>query len=222
MATAKDIAKNVRLIYEKSAAGKVTNPRDWEAGIEELVQQAVDRVVIMSPDFEFAIGEKTHTVTSSESNPIKLTGNNSDCRDVHTILWGSTKKLLYRYTVYEKDYSLSDTTVSGTPSGWMRNGVKTGFPQIEFIGSLATGDVFTYRYLRKNITIEEWPTEWLFVIEDEILDRLNPAIFGLRALGSRKLMIDHYKTPQKGGVRSLAATEIIDGNVYTNTKRNRG
>lgn len=193
-----------------------------EQRIKRQIDPAILKAVTASTEFTFAIGLVTHTFTNTNSL-VELTGKSSDARDVYTITWGSTKKLLRKYDEYEKDVSFSGTSITGTPFGWMRRENKgTDFPQVEILGAVASGDTINYRYLRNQIGIGDWPVSWGFVLVDQVLKRLNRPMFTTTAKESLNRMIDFYEAPKRGGHVALIDGVSGSANYKTNTVRNVG
>ena len=183
------------------------------------LQRVVDKAVTASTEFHFATARHTHTFTDAV-NVLDLEGANADIRDVYTIMWGSSLRLLRKYDQYEKDLSFSELSVTGFPRGWVRREKNdTGFPQVELIGEVASGDVMTYRYLRSGVTFADWPTDWTFVLRDGLLMNQFRNQFRAQYNNSLQQMIDFYEAPSRGGHMALPSPEIINANVIRNSQR---
>ena len=186
------------------------------------LQRVVDKAVTASTEFHFATATYTHTFTDSV-NVLDLKTANGDIRDVYTIMWGSTLKMLRKYDQYEKDLSFAGLSVTGVPKGWVRRESNdSGYPRVEIIGEVSSGDVMTYRYLRSGISFADWPSDWLFVLRDGMLMNQFRNQFRAQYNNSLQQMIDFYEAPSRGGHMALPSPEIINANVIRNSQRYTG
>ena len=186
---------------------------------KRLIQSTVDKAVTASTDFRFATGRKTHTFTDTTA-VLELKGANSDSRDIYTILWGGTGKFLPKYGDFAKDVSFSGSSITGTPFGWLRreNG-NSGYPNIEILGAVKSGDTMTYKYLKSGITFADWPTDFAYVIRDGVLAAANRPLFRTQYNNSLQQIRDFFESPTLGGSVALPDGVIGSNNYDTNTKR---
>lgn len=220
--TEKQIAESAFRLWKLRDIGGDKN--NVTALLEDMVQATVDKIVARSTEFTFAIDTGTKSFTTGDSNMVELFGNNSDARVIYTVLWGSKNRLLRKYGEFETDASFSGTTITGDQFGWVNRGNgANGYPKIEILGdAVATGDSITYRYLRNDITIQEFPTQWEFVVRDVLLSDARPTAFAFLGRKSLQQMLDFYETPRKGGEVSLPDENIANENLRRFTELNVG
>ena len=200
----------------------IGNKQNFREIARRQIDAAIAKAVTASTEFVFATNRVTHTFTNT-TVLVELRGKASDARDVYTILWGSSSKLLYKYDDYEKDVSFSGSSITGTPRGWVRReNAGTGFPQVEILGAVKSGDTMQYKYLKNQITLADWPIAWDFVLVDQVLKRLNRPMFTTTAKESLNRMIDFYEAPKRGGHVALIDGVSGSANYKTNTVRNVG
>jgi len=216
---AKDVAKLAYNLWD--ARGLKGNKDQMLKLLESSVQLAVDKVAAMSTEFTFAIDNDIIPFTTGDSNTVEVFGKNSNARAVYTVLWGSAdgttavNRLLRKYSEYEKDFTFSNSIISGQPVGWVDRGTgASGFPSVEILGgAVVTGDSITVRFFRNDIVMSEWPPQFEYVIRDKILGDADRNTFGFLSTDSVRSMIDFYTTPRKGGEQSLPDSNIIHDNL---------
>jgi len=190
--------------------------------LERSLQSVVDKAVTASTEFHFATARYTHTFTDSVPT-LDLKAANGDVRDVYTVMWGSTLRVLRKYDQYEKDLSFGGESIAGTPRGWVRREKNdTGYPRIEVLGTVGEDDVMTYTYLRSGVTFADWPIDWMFVLRDGMLMQQFRNQFRAQYNNSLQQMIDFYEAPTRGGHMALPSPEIINANVIRNSQRYTG
>lgn len=195
----------------------------WEAtnaSKKKAAGSAVDMAmaqILVAHDFPFTMDEATATGVGNQ-NTYTLRGNNSDCREVIRIRWGSTSTLLTQYTKKEY-YELTSgrSTVPSTVNLWYLVGVDNGFPEISVDGTPAEdGDTITYEYRLSQMNIERFPKIWAWVVvamaEAELFGTsgmastekhfrtANPVLFTQKGKDALTKMIDDYS--RKGGQES--------------------
>lgn len=171
----------------------------------KLMSEIAANRIAAAYDFDFVMDEAEETAVV-DTQTYTLKGNSSDCRDVINVRYGDNSLLLNKWTSTEVDDFLSNTTTrSGSttstvsPTYFFVSGIENGFPRITIGGTIAAGQTIKYRYRRKNITIHEFPDEFLDVLQEETLSGIFPGDFGLRGAAERSLgqMIDDYN--KRGG-----------------------
>lgn len=200
------------------ASAKMEGEKDeMRDRFKELVDLSIDKATIKSDGrFTFATDIKSYTFTST-GNKITVYGNNDDCRDVYTILWGSKEIVLRPYTEYERDISFSGATPTGAV-GWTRRPTPDDeFPIIEFIGTVASGDTCKFRYIRKGLTLSDWPEPWHWVLMYQVLGMASSRFEG-KAQQSLSEMIDFFKSPQRGSTQALPDPTTRYANVRASAK----
>lgn len=190
---------------------------DVKSHLKALIDPAIARATIASDGrFTFATDIQSKTFTDT-NNLVTVYGNNDDCRDVYAVLWGTGENVLRPYTEYERDISFSGTSPTGVV-GWVRRPTPDGdAPIIEIIGTVAVGDTCKFRYVRKNLTINDWPDPWGYVLISQVLAMANNR-FGFNAKNDLSQMIDFYKSPQRGSTQALPDPTTRAYNVAASQK----
>lgn len=184
-----------------------------------VLQPSVDRASSASDRFWFAIGEKTYTVTSSDTNTIILKGDNNNARDIYQIKQGSN--LLYLYPEREFEVLAQTdtplTTTSAALKGWIRRPDRDGFPTVQIFPTASSGTELTYRYLMNDVTLEKFPSQFHNVITFGILTTLRSDLFRFDYKQRIDEMEQHYKSNRKGGYDPLPPMHIARQLARMNT-----
>ena len=195
----------------------------WEGEVaskKKAVGGAVDMAmaqILLAYDFPFTMDEATETGVADQAT-YTLKGNNSDCREVIRIRWGSTSTLLTQYTTKEY-YQLTSgrSSVPSTVNLWYVAGVDNGFPEISVDGTPAEdGDTIKYEYRRSQMKVASFPEVWAWVVvamaEAELFGTsgmastekhfrtADPVLFRRKGKDALSDMIDDYS--RKGGQES--------------------
>lgn len=183
-----------------------------------VMQSAIDRASSASDRFWFAIGEKTYTVVSGDTNTIVLKGDNN-ARDIYQIKQGNT--FLFQYEEMEFEVlAQTDTpldTTSAALKGWIRRPDRDGFPTVQIFPTPAVATELTYRYLMDDITIEKFPSQFHDVIVFGILTALRSDLFRFDYMNRIHDMKQRYKSNRKGGYDPLPPTHIARQLARMNT-----
>ena len=161
--------------------------------IQQLVPVALDEVVV-SYDWDFATDVADESTVADQAE-YTLKGNDTDCRDIINLRYGTTSDgfvLLDKMRPVDVDAFVSGRTVSGV-GAWAPFGrASGGFPKVKILTAPSgSTNVLRYRYRRNDVTINEFPENFKFVLIAAVVKRLIPAF---DAVYQRDLetMIDHY------------------------------
>lgn len=195
----------------------------WEASKatkKKAASNAVDMAmaqILVAHDFPFTMDEATEAGVGDQAT-YTLKGNNSDCREVIRIRWGSLSTLLTQLTKKEY-YQLTSgrSTVPSSVNVWYLKGVNNGFPEIVVDGTPAEdGDTITYEYRLSQMKVASFPELWAWVVvamaEAELFGTAgmasterhfrtaDPVLFRRKGKDALSNMIDDYS--RKGGQES--------------------
>lgn len=163
-------------------AGGETPPRyrgtknTWLKRFGKVAVPTIGRMARKAP-FDFAIGTHSYTITGTENNLLKLTGKSSDAADVISVRYGEEEKWLDSWTRIR--YQRQRDSSSSAVFAWYKPGIAglTGGPYISLIYAGSTGTVVKYDYLKKNITVAEWPEQYIDALIFGVLLRFDPPRF---------------------------------------------
>ena len=208
----------------------VANPElDKAKFITASVSGAIDRICQTAPDiFDFCQGRDTKTVVASTSD-YNLTGSDDDCAEVLSIRYGT--ELLLLEHLRQADYERKKTAGYwfGSPSAWMDAGRKNQAPMITMIGTPEEDSSFEYRYRRNNLTIEEFPNDWYWVLVKVTLaelvamfkdknGRVIQSNMPSEAAGAIMFMVSNYRRYPENKNWQMPADPVT---ANRNNKRNR-
>lgn len=188
-----------------------------DAIVNSVLDDVVDDIVMSNP-WDFAVDVATLTVTAGTA-AYTLDGNDSDCRDIVDLRYGSTNKKLREYDFSELDRRLSDVNTSSLTSvyGFVQYGRSTDdFPKITIYNTPTESTTGQYRYHKKGVGIAALPGYFAACVTCGVLKLFDP---GYEAKYEHELnkLIDRH-TP--GGDEYAQIPR--DPQFETNNKRRTG
>lgn len=186
--------------------------------IQQLVPVALDEVVV-SYDWDFATDVADEDTVADQAE-YTLRGNDTDCRDIINLRYGTTSDgfvLLDKKRPVDMDDFISNRTLTGV-GWWIPFGrASGGFPKVKvFNAPSGSTNVLRYRYRKNNVSVNQFPENFKFVLIGAIVKRLIPA-FDVVYQGDLKTMIDHYS--MAGGEDMPAPLDPVQ--VARNNERSR-
>ena len=161
--------------------------------IQQLVPVALDEVVV-SYDWDFATDVADDSTVANQAE-YTLKGNGENCRDIINLRYGTTSDgfvLLDKKRPVDMDDFVSGRTLTGV-GWWIPFGrSSSGFPKVKvFNAPSGSTNVLRYRYRRKDVSINEFPDNFKFVLIAAVVKRLIPA-FEIVFRRDLETMIDRY------------------------------
>jgi len=157
--------------------------RDEVEGIvRDLIPAIIDQIVTpFDWDFTFDVATVSSVASTSEYT---LRGNNDDCRDLINVRYGSGRGVVIeRLETLETDRREGedeDTTTTGNVYGYTVFGRSSdGFPIIQLFDTPTEADTITYRYRKSNLTLDNIPGEFGFVVRDYLRAEFRPEWSGV-------------------------------------------
>lgn len=215
--TLTDLVSN--LLRKPVVIGKKLMPESEKKDLlKEEAKKAVDRLNALY-DFPFNRGEATFT-TSGSVVDYTLKGLNSDCREVKFMNFGANKTPIEKMREADYNRKYANTVTPTTIAGWYPAGEAEGFPAITLIGTIGDGTEITYVYRKKNMGVEQWPEEWLYVLDDMTLSMAFPTETTLEAKSKRSLkeMVEKYERPAGEESPIIQSSEWTKRNIERNRK----
>lgn len=130
-------------------------------------------------DFAMDTADKT-TVADQEEYECK--GNTNDCRQVYNVRYstdGVDWELLTKKRPEDMDSYITDYGSPSDVSYWVPTDRSSKFPTIRIVDAPENADeTLRYRYWRNNITFDQWPADFLFVLYDGVLSKFNRNLRG--------------------------------------------
>lgn len=155
----------------------------------------VVREVATRYDWSFVLETHDHSGgTIASQADYTLLGRNDNARDIINIRYGDTLILLDERTPERQDeWQTQRSALSGVWI-WIPDGRDGKSPKIKLYGTPSTaGETIRYRYRRDNVTLQEWPVDFEFVIISGIASKLFPNRRGIFEDDIR-IMIDRYES----------------------------
>jgi hypothetical protein len=164
--------------------------------IKAKLPRAINRVVLQHP-FDFAVDITNVNGGSVDGqSDYSCPGKDDDAMQILSVRYGDDLDKLSKMSL--SDFEDEETWLASSGSSvniyaWAPLPTDDGTPKIRLLETPdADGDVIKYRYHRKNLTIEEFPEEWLYVVESALLACMEmPNTFD----ADIREMLDHFDTP---------------------------
>jgi len=169
-------------------------------------------------EWDFATAEHIHSGgTAANQAEYTLSGASNDARDILGIKYGSAETLLNKmsqadYDIYSWRRSITSVII------WIPYGRVNDFPRIQFKATPeVAAEQIKYRYRRKNISFQQFPEEFQWVLMANIVKRMIPESEPsyINALDQMK---DEYSG---GGVWEESVAPLDRGRTMLNNRRDR-
>ena len=159
--------------------------------VQEFIEPVIDEV-LTSHLWDFMLDEATFlNGTVKDQANYTLEGNKSDCRDIVTVKYGDAENVLEERDPIDMEEWLTGRT-HNTVNFWIMDGRVDKFPRIKIIATPGTANVqIKYRYAKNNVTLNDVPNEFEFVIVSGIASWLIPGYVRLYDRHIKK-MISHH------------------------------
>lgn len=158
--------------------------------------------------------------TTSGTADYKIQGENQDCAQVLTVMYGSDEVFLEFYEQADIDRLASQVGITTEVVAWTVKGEQDGFPLITIIGTPSeTGAQIKYRYWvdGDKLPFEKWPDKWLFVVKSELISRFVPQLTQIARDDFAGMLNAHNKGGSKVR-RIIQDSTVIANNLRRNTK----
>lgn len=206
--TVSDVSKLLASLPQAREAG---NSAYWNSVAPTILEQVLDEIAT-SYDFDFIMNDYSSVVTVADQSEYNIYGANNDLRDIMSVRYGSTKKVLEKVRTLDADDYLSGGNTVGSVAAWypfkMNN---QGFPIITLFDTPTTaGDALHIRYRMKKVPIERFPPSFGYVIAYGVLAWVSDAHYPLWMKALKKL-IKRYETGGKDINIAQVDPHIVDG-----------
>jgi len=186
----------VRLIQIVPVIRAIEMPEDEKKeAIGNYIPIAISEISVRSEDFDFAIDVADYTGGSVEDQAdYVLRGEGKrDCRQIINIRYGDDYSLLDKMRQVDVDEWLNNRSHTSTTI-WMPHGLVDEYPRVKLVATPAVDDEnIRYRYFKKNITVENFPESFIYVVVSGVVKRLVPA-YGVVFNNDLETMINNYTT----------------------------
>ena len=173
----------------------------------------VVREVATRYDWSFVLETHDHTDgTVASQADYTLLGKHDNARDIINIRYGDNLVLLDERTPERQDEWQTQRAALSDVWIWIPNGREGKSPKITLYGTPSTaGKTLRYRYRRDNVTLQEWPQDFEFVIVSGVASKLFPnrrSIFE----ADIQIMVDRYESSGGEDDPAIQDPRIISAN----------
>lgn len=168
----------------------------WKNVVSSMLPHVLDEIAT-SFDWDFALNEYSSVTTVSGTAEYALEGQYADMRDIVSIRYGTTNKVLQKFRALDAHDLLVDGTSFGGVGAWYQSGVDSnGFPKVILMDTPSEAKSLTVMYRKKNIPLAAFPPDFGYVIARGVLSWVSDAkrLFFEMAL---KKMIKRHKVGGK-------------------------
>lgn len=170
--TMTDIIPLVRPVVE---GGLGLNLAEIQASLDIQAPMAVSAVVTAHP-WPFCMRESSFTTTKDEAY-YELRGESRDCRQVYALYYGDDEEPMDRMDQEAIDNINTDREIVSVHYWTLVARDNSQFPRVRLWKTPdATGDTVAYRYWRNDVNIEEFPTDFDYLLQLSLARRLNNSL----------------------------------------------
>ena len=147
-------------------------------------------------EWDFVLYETLYTGGSvSGTAQYALEGAFSDALEIITIKYGDDENVLKKMHPIDMDEYLHNRSHSSTDF-WVPDGRQNGFPLVRLVATPdENGTQIKYRYRKRNISITEFPDDFMRTVALGIARNLDENLNGLYE-DALEFMIDNYRATQ--------------------------